>query len=241
MVFNGWRNFATWAINDEFKPKTAEDVENARAEYDRLVSSLPDWLQVFVDDDIDWDLLADGLPSVADADADADRLLSDADPDEASRTLAEQQASMAISEMMKTLINEAIKAGNLEALNYIEDRMEVEIEYVPVLVNKTWAQEKREELRVALEAARIEITRENATPFGAVYATLDDAIQHMKAAQAAYAVLVRMKPVARLSLLSTDAHKSYWKQLGEIEQAHDAVTRAIALLKDIERTAEEAN
>lgn len=81
----------------------------------------------------------------------------------------------------------------------------------------------------------------NATPFEEVYATLDDAIQHMKAAQAAYAVLVRMKPVARLSLLSTDAHKSYWKQLGEIGQARDAVTRAITLLQDIEGTAEEAN
>lgn len=152
---------------------------------------------------------------------------------------------MAISEMIKTLVSEAVEKGDVAALNYIEDRVQADIDEMvedgPVFANEAWAQGKREELRVALEAARIEITRENATPFGAVYATLDDAIQHMKAAQAAYAVLVRMKPVARLSLLSTDAHKIYWKQLGEIEQAHDAVARAITLLQDIERTAEEAN
>ena len=156
---------------------------------------------------------------------------------------------MAISEMIKTLVSEAVEKGDVAALNYIEDRVQADIDEMvedgPVFANEAWAQGKREELRVALEGARIEITRENATPFGAVYATLDDAIQHMKAAQAAYAVLAealaRMTPAAKSHLQSTDTYKGYWKQLDEIGQARDAVTRAIALLKDIERTAEEAN
>jgi hypothetical protein len=87
--------------------------------------------------------------------------------------------------------------------------------------------------------------RENPTPFGEVYATLDDAIQHMETAQTAYAVLAkalaRMTPAATSHLQSTDAYKGYWKQLAEIGQARDAVMRAITLLQDIERTAEEAN
>ena len=67
----------------------------------------------------------------------------------------------------------------------------------------------------------MENTRENATPFEEVYATLDDAIQHMKTARTAY--------------------MRWTERDNEIGQARDAVTRAIALLKDIERAAEEAN
>ena len=67
----------------------------------------------------------------------------------------------------------------------------------------------------------MEITRENATPFAEVYAALEGALGNMKIARTAY--------------------MRWTERDNEIGQARDAVTRAIALLKDIERTAEEAN
>lgn len=67
----------------------------------------------------------------------------------------------------------------------------------------------------------MEITRENATPFEEVFAALEEALGNMKIAR---------------------KQSTHWFQRDvQIGQALEAITRAIALLKDIERTAEEAN
>lgn len=56
-TYNGWTNRATWLVNIWFNPESKDDVYMAQQTLEDAVNDLPDFLQDFVDTDINWEEL----------------------------------------------------------------------------------------------------------------------------------------------------------------------------------------
>ena len=58
-TYNGWTNRTTWLINVWFNPESRDDVEMAKQTFEESIEQIPDFLRDFVDQDINWDELAE--------------------------------------------------------------------------------------------------------------------------------------------------------------------------------------
>ena len=58
-TYNGWTNRATWLVNIWFNPESRADVQMARMTIEDEIEQIPNFLQDFLDTDINWRELED--------------------------------------------------------------------------------------------------------------------------------------------------------------------------------------